>query len=330
MWIRAGEVFRKLSGTVVTEEGLQPGIYTIDFDISGPKLTRIAKEFNFNHEIFNTKEKFISWAIKSYKNDPDGFGILLSGIKGTGKSITSKLICNRLGLPVILVSDNSKQVIDFIQTIEDEVVFFIDEFEKTFGHYDPEEGEYGADKLLPIMDGASSLGKKLWIMTTNDENVNSFLLDRPKRVRYHLRFGELSKDDIQEIVDKTLENKVWESDIFDVMDTADVSSVDVLLELIKEVNFHNESPKEFVDFFNVSKRKAVILYKIEADGSETFVGPNPNYNCFDDYMVGAKIFCDGKYVGTVRSVDEDGIGILEKGKSKSQYIIRRDVYTRLW
>ncbi len=64
----------------------------------------------------------------------DNMGVLLNGVKGTGKSVTAKLICNELKnfLPIIIVDKAYEGLPQFISKIQQEVIIFIDEFEKVF------------------------------------------------------------------------------------------------------------------------------------------------------------------------------------------------------
>ena len=42
-------------------------------------------KFEFDFELLGLEQKFIDHALKSYENTTGNFGILLNGVKGTGK-----------------------------------------------------------------------------------------------------------------------------------------------------------------------------------------------------------------------------------------------------
>ena len=63
----------------------------------------------------------------------------------TGKTIAAKLLCNKIGLPVIVISKPMDGMLEFIQSLCFEAIILIDEAEKTF---DEEE-----DVLLKMIDG---------------------------------------------------------------------------------------------------------------------------------------------------------------------------------
>ena len=77
---------------------------------------------------FSVCEKYL----KSYQTFDKNLGILLSGMKGAGKTILSKMISIKSGMPTILVDGIGIDAIaNLIQNYKiNDVVFFFDEFEK--------------------------------------------------------------------------------------------------------------------------------------------------------------------------------------------------------
>ena len=81
----------------------------------------------------------------------DGVGVMLTGLKGTGKTVTAKLIANAVELLVIVVTEIFHGLEEWLSQIRQPVVLFFDEFEKM-------EGRSG--DLLTLMDGGLSGGVK--------------------------------------------------------------------------------------------------------------------------------------------------------------------------
>lgn len=108
------------------------------------------------------------------------------------KTVTAKELCNRLQLPVILVQsmgvDTNSKLIKYLSTsIDFDCIFFFDEYEKEFK---------SSSDVLSFMDGTyNSIYRKVFLLTTNELNVDPNLLGRPSRIRYKKSFSNLSEED---------------------------------------------------------------------------------------------------------------------------------------
>ena len=113
---------------------LPVGIYNIKTHPMTGKihLCRVEDNFKFNHKIYGLEKDFIQRVQRTYDSVNDNLGILLNGVKGTGKSVTAKQICNVLNLPVIIVDGKYDTLPTFISELQQNVVVFIDEYEKIY------------------------------------------------------------------------------------------------------------------------------------------------------------------------------------------------------
>ena len=244
---------------------LNNSIYVIkNRDPLGFYLLEKEKQFDFPYKVYDLENNFIDRIIKSYMTFNSNMGILLYGIKGTGKSVTAKTVCNKLRLPVILIEGDVKELIgveEFINNIPQEFILFIDEYEKKYGYND--------DAMLSIMDGSSTSNhKRLFIFTTNSIYINDNLLSRPSRIRYIKKYGSLDLSVINEIIDDTLEFKDKKDDIIKFCNQLDIITVDILKSIISEVNLFNESPQSFEDIFNINKSiKKYDIYEVDEQGN---------------------------------------------------------------
>lgn len=236
---------------------IEAGIYQVNMNpMTGLYLSRISKSFKLPKKIYNIESTFIQRALKSFREISGNLGIILNGIKGTGKTITAKLIAQQSNLPILLVEHPFEGLPAFISKIDFDCVIFIDEYEKVFNG-----DERGI--LLSVMDGVQNPHAKImYLLTTNSLRVNENLVNRPSRIRYLKEYGDLPKETISEILEDLLENKEFMSDALTTISELNQITMDSVVEIIKEINIHNESPTKFIKFFNISQDNQVYTYNM--------------------------------------------------------------------
>lgn len=196
-------------------------------------------------------------------------GVLISGEKGIGKSLTSRLLMEDAisrGYPVILVDEAHPYLAKFLGSIDQEAVFVFDEFEKTFHINDHDESETTQEDLLPLFDGMSS-AKHLRILTANEVNkVSSFFLNRPGRIHYHLQYDSIDTDTYIEYLSDNLTNPDYRKDIDQIATycNAFALSFDELRAVCLELNLSTgETPfAEVLEDVNInSEDSEAVLYR---------------------------------------------------------------------
>lgn len=185
--------------------------------------------------ITEKNRKLIDKVLQQYNNSKIGFtGIMLSGLKGAGKTIIAKEIANESGLPIINLSNklNPIYLTQLVKKLEDvSVCFLFDELDKVYNDYD-------ISAVLQVLDGTDTIGKHLIVFTCNEERkISEYLKDRCSRIRYWKELDELEPSMIQMILEDILEDKKEVKSLTDfINEHFNVKSFDNVMAFVKEVN----------------------------------------------------------------------------------------------
>ena len=249
-WVNEGGILYPISGDTVLLKTPGRGIFNV-VKSQNPMdarlgLQRIADTFEFNFKIYElgcdemlrTIKK--TWESEIFVKGEKNLGVIFNGLKGTGKTLSAKLLCNALDLPVVIVQYPYEGLVNFLQSLCFECIGFIDEAEKTF-----KKGE-DDDILLRLIDGVYNQTRKLYILTTNQLTLNDNLLGRPGRIRYHFEFGNLLPKAINDYLDDNLLSQFADQrrSILDQVDLLEISTIDILKALVDEVNIHGRLPED--------------------------------------------------------------------------------------
>ena len=152
--------------------------------------------------------------------EEQNLGVLFSGGKGLGKSLTTKIIAKTSvkDHPVIFVNSYIDGMTDFLAKIHNSVII-IDEFEKVMrgaADSDDNDGVTKQEKFLSLLDGTAGANGNLFILTCNDRSeLNENLISRPGRIRYHYKFSSLGIDEIKAYCEDNLKDKSKEEGIIE-------------------------------------------------------------------------------------------------------------------
>ncbi len=304
-WSRSGNKY--IHGARVAVPCLPLGVFRVDQDQRDRSLflVHVQDKFPLPEKIYGMDTKLITQVCAAYRSGilSKNLGILLAGVKGTGKTIAAKQLCNEIGLPVLLVHNAYDDAIpQFLNDIRQDVVVFIDEYEKI---YEQDEDEAG---LLSVMDGAMDNGfKRVFILTANNLSVSPNLIDRPSRVRYLKRYSDLDITTIEEVVDDLLKFRDLRADVIEFISDLNIITIDVVKSLLDEVNICGQPPATFKDIFNVStSAPACNLYDITpaADGTtrKEVIIRNVCMHSFKPTAVGHEFKIDGRVIGKITKV----------------------------
>ena len=117
---------------------------------SGQFFLRERQSFTFPKKVYGNDHEIIDRVLKKYGSVERNLGVLLTGIKGSGKTVTAKKICDMSGLPTLIISEpyHGEAFIEFMTNDEiGDCAILIDEFEKIYNNRDDEDGDAGNEFL---------------------------------------------------------------------------------------------------------------------------------------------------------------------------------------
>lgn len=181
---------------------LEAKLYSLEFSRDeGFHLLDIADKYTLPEKTYGDHKSAAERVIKTHYSKRGNTGILLTGLKGTGKSLFVKFIANaliELGVPVIQINKpfHGEEMFNFIENIGNCALIF-DEFGKNYTSYSNTNGPNQAG-LLSLLDGLGN-SKRLHLFTENDVGlISEYLINRPGRVHYHFKYARLSDEIIKE------------------------------------------------------------------------------------------------------------------------------------
>ncbi len=265
----SGSEHRPISGVEI-RESIDKGVYVINDSKLGFYLEYVADSFNIPADTLNKKHDATlkRWA-KAWKSSNVNMGILLTGLKGAGKTLWAKKFANEaFDGPILILNRPYTEDIDAFRTfltnpLLNGSMILVDEFEKTFGQ---DEGK--DDDVSPMLsmfdDGLNT--RFLWMFISNSMKISEFMLNRPGRVRYIERFHGMGDEEIIETVEKLLNDKSLTQSVFDILAQFEDVSYDMLSKFVDEVNlFEGVAPEELIKNMNIANLSKIFLvtFKLE-------------------------------------------------------------------
>ena len=238
------------------EYELEPGkVYDLKIrEIWGRTITdfKLNGEMNMPPAIYQTKKDkmFVERVLQNYlQADKNTTGVLLTGDKGTGKSVTAKIIASKANLPIVIINPDTEENLleGFFKEFDTPICILLDEVDKNFS----------TKNMLTFLDGMHKTAKKLVIMTANEEDgLSNFIKNRCSRIRYYRHYD--MHDDAQEYAEliceaKGIENK--EEVVNFIVNNIKYPSIDNISSFIDEVIFTKDwglSLKEVLEFMNIN------------------------------------------------------------------------------
>lgn len=184
------------------KDKLPAAIYTVCYSqMQGFYLQKNKDNFTETGKNYGSLNSRADRIIKTYESRDVSTGVLLTGLKGSGKTLLSQTVSNKMiekGLPIVLVESafTGDAFINFLSKIGECVLIF-DEFAKVFDARSNDEKDK-QNGLLGIFDGNKSLKRLIFVIENNSYSLNEFYKNRPGRLFYHFEYSKLEEVVIDE------------------------------------------------------------------------------------------------------------------------------------
>jgi SpoVK/Ycf46/Vps4 family AAA+-type ATPase len=144
--------------------------------------------------------------------------------------------------------------------------------------------------------------RRMFILTTNRLWINENLLNRPGRIRYKKNFSDLTRAQIQEILEDCLAEKEFEEEIIEFMKPLKLITVDIVKSIVSEVNIHKESPEICCKDFNLEFKEdtysIISLHGTGKQAKEELLVDDVNHRYVTHFINAAKIRYQGAVLET--------------------------------
>ena len=302
--IQTGTIYRVYDDSMQTHNQLPAQVYLACFDPqSGPFLKKYS-DLEVSEKIYGVHLEKVDKVLNSFKAFNRNLGVILSGDKGIGKSLFSKLLSIKAienGYPLIIVNSYFPGIGEYLAEIEQEVVVLFDEFDKTFELSEQTRRDSNSEKhspqteMLTLFDGVAQ-GKKLFVVTCNDVNaLSKFIVNRPGRFHYHFRFEYPTATEVEEYLMDSLNTDKAKEEIKNVIAFAQKTKLnyDCLRSIAFELNL-GLTFKEAIQDLNILnlERERYTLAIYMSNGARLVMK-----NCVIDMFADKEIyfeFCDNE------------------------------------
>lgn len=229
---------------------LPAGTYCVRFNsMAGDYYVDVIENFKLPEKLYGDTHQKAERIISTFLDRPAATGVLLTGDKGSGKSLLSKAIAVRLlemDIPTLVINEpHFGEVFNqFMQRIRQPTAVLFDEFEKV---YKPDQQE----AILTLLDGMYP-SKKLFVITSNDRwRVDSHMRNRPGRLYYSLEYGSIEMSIVRAYCDDNLHNKDHSKSVERVALAFSKFNFDMLRALVEEMNRYDEPAHEALRMLNI-------------------------------------------------------------------------------
>lgn len=273
--VKQGNTVRVHGSEVTLLDRLEPKCYKYHAsEMRGQWLEEVAPPTIGCAKVYGDHASRVDIAFESYgKMQGRNLGVILSGAKGIGKTLVSRLMVEKAleaGMPVLLVEGDEPGLVEYIGKINQDMMVLFDEFDKNFS-FKSRDAINPADAqnhLLTLFDGIYA-GHKLFVITCNEvDRLSDYLLNRPGRFRYHFRFSFPGEAEIRAYLhDNIGKGKLTEEDEGRIVRFASLVPVtyDILHAIAGEIDM-GRSFAEAMSILNIVNLSREMSFRVVARG----------------------------------------------------------------
>eukprot|EP00816_Leptocylindrus_hargravesii_P006299 CAMPEP_0196824686 /NCGR_PEP_ID=MMETSP1362-20130617/92624_1 /TAXON_ID=163516 /ORGANISM="Leptocylindrus danicus, Strain CCMP1856" /LENGTH=386 /DNA_ID=CAMNT_0042205009 /DNA_START=50 /DNA_END=1210 /DNA_ORIENTATION=+ len=259
-YLKSGKRFNVSSKEAMDlHDSLPVGTYTVLFDEENGRffLERI-EDFDIKGKLYGKTTRHADRVLNTFESRSASTGVLLTGEKGSGKTLLAKKICMDAaakGISTLVINQPWRGEVfnTFIQMINQPTIVLFDEFEKVYSEQQGNgqcQAQAPQELLLTLLDGVYP-SKKLFLLTCNDEaRIDTNFLNRPGRIFYAIKYKGLDADFIREYCEDNLNDKQHIPQLCSVSALFDHFNFDMLKAMVEEMNRYGESPSEVLELLN--------------------------------------------------------------------------------
>lgn len=268
-----GDLSRAPDNSSTRVNRIPPGVYTYKPGMKEDYLVPDGKLRPVPPKIYGDAQKMADRIVTTFldRNTLNlKTGVLLAGLKGSGKTLISALAINKLITEHGAACIRIKQPIPgealerMIGTSDQPIILDFDEYEKVYRiDGDGDVGDVAKrmqESLLGLLSGGMVKNLLSLFQVNKSSRINEFFINRPNRIFYTLEFGGLPRAVIAQFAEDRLPETVRSDFVRRITRIPEVS-FDILTSITEEILRYNCSVEEAMRLMGFGDYAAIRFYR---------------------------------------------------------------------